>query len=140
MFSGDPTGSQRDLEESLQIFEEVGDDTWGLGNARAGLAGLAAKRGDPVEARDRVLRAIDDWVDQGNALVLSGQLRFLAMADNDAGQPERAVRLAAAAEAWRQKVGGRCQRHSSRSPTPGRPPPRCLTRLPWSALGPRDGP
>ena len=106
MFGGDPTGSQRDLEESLQIFEEVGDDTWGLGNARAGLAGLAAKRGDPVEARDRVLRAIDDWEDQGNALVLSGQLRFLAMAANDAGQPERAVRLAAAAEAWLQKVGG----------------------------------
>ncbi len=34
---------------------------------RAGLAGLAAMRGDPVEARDLVLRAIDDWEDQGNA-------------------------------------------------------------------------
>ncbi len=84
----------------------MGYDTWGLGNARAGLAGLAAKRGDPVEARDQVLRAIDDWEDQGNALVLSSQLRFLAMAANDAGHPERAARLAAASEAWRQKVGG----------------------------------
>ena len=78
----------------------------GAGQRAAGLAGLAAIRGDPVEARDLVLRAIDDWEDQGNARVLSGQLRFLAMAANDAGHPERAVRLAAAAEAWRQKVGG----------------------------------
>ena len=106
LFGGDLTGSQEDLEESLRIFEELGDDTWGLGNARAGLAGLAARRGDPVEARDQVLRAIDDWEDQGNALVLSSQLRFLAMAANDVGHPERAVRLAAAADAWRQKVGG----------------------------------
>jgi len=37
---------------------------------------------------------------------MAGQLRFLAMAANDLGQPERAVRLAGAADAWRQKVGG----------------------------------
>jgi tetratricopeptide (TPR) repeat protein len=106
MFGGDLGGARIHLEESLRVFEEVGVDTWGLGNALAGIAGLAAQRGDPVEARDRVLRAIEVWEDQGNALVISGQLRFLAMAANDAGQPERAVRLAGAAEAWRNKVGG----------------------------------
>jgi predicted ATPase/class 3 adenylate cyclase len=106
MFGGDIGGARMQLEESLRVFEEVGDDTWGLGNAIAGLAGLAAQRGDPIEARDEVLRALELWEDQGNALVISGQLRFLAMAANDAGQPERAVRLAGAAEAWRKKVGG----------------------------------
>jgi predicted ATPase/class 3 adenylate cyclase len=106
MFGGDLPGARMHLEASLRVFEEVGNDTWGLGNALAGLAGLAAQRGDPVEASDGVLRALDLWEDQGNALVISGQLRFLAMAANDGGQPERAVRLAGAAEAWRNKVGG----------------------------------
>jgi hypothetical protein len=46
------------------------------------------------------------WEDQGNALVIASQLRFLAMAANDAGQPERAVRLAAVSAALRDKVGG----------------------------------
>jgi hypothetical protein len=53
-----------------------------------------------------VLRAIDVWGEQGNALVLASQLRFLAILANDAGRPERAVRLAAVAETLREKVGG----------------------------------
>jgi predicted ATPase/class 3 adenylate cyclase len=105
-FGGDPDGARERHEESLRIFEEVGDDTWGLGNALAGLAALAAQRGDVVEARDRILKAIDAWEEQGNALVIASQLRFLAMVANEAGQPERAVRLAGVAAAWREKVGG----------------------------------
>ncbi|MGH2724226.1 MAG: ATP-binding protein [Actinomycetota bacterium] len=107
MFAGQLEAARRYGEESLQIFEELGTDTWGLGNALAGQAGLAAMGGDPQEARQRVLRAIDAWEDQGNALVLASQLRFLAIAANGAGQPERAVRLAAVAEALREKVGGK---------------------------------
>lgn len=106
MFGGDLDGSRMHVEESVRVFEEVGDDTWGLGNAIAFLGGLATQRGDPIEARNRILRALEVWDEQGNALVIAGQLRFLAMVANDLGQPERAVRLAGAAEAWRQKVGG----------------------------------
>jgi predicted ATPase/class 3 adenylate cyclase len=105
-FGGDPDGARELHQESLRIFEEVGDDTWGLGNALAGLAALATQRGDVVEARDRILQAIDAWEEQGNELVIASQLRFLAMVANEAGQPERAVRLAGVAAAWRQKVGG----------------------------------
>jgi predicted ATPase/class 3 adenylate cyclase len=106
MFAGELEAAQRYGEQSLRIFEELGTDTWGLGNALAGQAGLAAMRGDPWEARERVLRAIDEWEDQGNALVLASQLRFLAIAANGAGQAERAVRLAAVAQKVREKVGG----------------------------------
>lgn len=106
MFGGDLDGSRAHSEESLRIFEEVGDDTWGLGNAYALLGGLAAQRGEPVQARQHVLRAIDLADQQGNALVLASHLRFLAIVANDEGRPERAVRLAGAAEAWREKVAG----------------------------------
>lgn len=106
MFGGDLDSSRIHVEESVRVFEEVGDDTWGLGNAIAFLGGLATQRGDPIEARNRILLALKVWDEQGNALVMAGQLRFLAMVANDLGQPERAVRLAGAAEAWRQKVGG----------------------------------
>jgi predicted ATPase/class 3 adenylate cyclase len=105
-FGGDPDGARELHEESLRIFEEVGDDRWGLGNALAGLAALATQRGDVIEARDRILQAIDAWEEQGNALVIASQLRFLAMVANAAGQPERAVRLAGVAAAWREKIGG----------------------------------
>jgi tetratricopeptide (TPR) repeat protein len=106
MFAGDLAGAREHLAESLGIFEEVAVDTWGLGNALAGLAGLAAQGGDPAEARELVLRGIEVWGEQGNALVLSGQLRFLAIVANNAGQPERAVRLAAIAATLRERMGG----------------------------------
>jgi predicted ATPase/class 3 adenylate cyclase len=105
-FGGDLDGARELHEESLRIFEEVRDDTWGLGNALAGLAGLATARGDPAEARERILRALDAWEEQGNALVIVSQLRFLAMVANEMGQPERAIRLAGFAATWRKKVGG----------------------------------
>jgi predicted ATPase/class 3 adenylate cyclase len=105
-FGGDVEGARDRHEESLRIFEEVGSDMWGLGNALAGLAGLATQRGDVDEARERILLALDAWKEQGNALVIASQLRFLAMVSNAAGQPERAVRLAGVAAAWREKVGG----------------------------------
>ena len=103
---GDLGGARMHFEESLRIFKEVGNDTWGLGNALDGLAGLAAQGRDPAEARERILLAFDAWGEQGNALLVASQLRFLAMVANGAGQPERAVRLAGAAAAWREKVGG----------------------------------
>jgi predicted ATPase/class 3 adenylate cyclase len=105
-FAGDVERAQEFAERSRRLFEELGDDMWGLGNALAALGGLAAMRGDPVEARDRVLRAIDLWEDQGNALVIAAQIRFLAIAANAAGRPERAVKLAGAATAVREKMQG----------------------------------
>jgi predicted ATPase/class 3 adenylate cyclase len=106
MFGGDLPGARKLLEESLRTFEEVRVDTWGLGNAIALLASLSAQRGDPVEARRGILTAIDTWGEQGNALVIASQIRFLAILANNMGQPERAARLAGAFASLREKVGG----------------------------------
>jgi predicted ATPase len=106
-FGGDYAGSRPHMEESLRIFEEVGTDTWGLGNATAGLAAVAVQLGDPAEARDLLIKALDVWGEQGNALVRASHLRFLAMVANRMGQPERAARLAGAADVWIKKVGGK---------------------------------
>jgi hypothetical protein len=106
MFGGDLPGARKLLEESLRTFEEVRVDTWGLGNAVALLASLSFQGGDPVEARRGILTAIDTWGEQGNALVIASQLRFLAILANAMGQPERAARLAGAFASLREKVGG----------------------------------
>jgi predicted ATPase/class 3 adenylate cyclase len=107
MFAGDLDASRHLLEESAQIFEEVGSDTWGSGNAVAGLGGLAAQRGEPNEARNLIFEGLALSGEQVNAVIITGHLRFLAMVANQLGQHERAARLAGAEAAWRGKVAGR---------------------------------
>jgi predicted ATPase len=107
MFGGDVAGAWDLSEQSRLLFEEIGVDTWGLGNALAVQADLAALRADHTQARDLALRGIDLWEDQGNALVIALQIRFLAIAAIGAGKPERAARLAAAAAAVLEKVAGK---------------------------------
>jgi hypothetical protein len=107
MFGGDLDASRDLFEESLRIFQEVGHDTWGWGNAVAGLGGLAALRGDPTEARKLVFESLALSGEQVNAVIITGHLRFLSMVANQLGQHERAARLAGAEAAWRDKVGGR---------------------------------
>jgi tetratricopeptide (TPR) repeat protein len=106
MFGGDVPGAQEASAESVRLFEEIGTDTWGLGNAYAE-AGLASMTGDPDEARRKILEALDIWEEQGNALVTASQLRFLGIAAIGAGHYERAVKLSAVAHAIRDKVGGK---------------------------------
>jgi hypothetical protein len=55
MFGGDLDAYRELLHENLRIFQEIRDDTWGLGKAVGGLGGLAALRGDPTEARRLIL-------------------------------------------------------------------------------------
>lgn len=89
------------------MFQEVGTDTWGLGNALAGFGGLAAMRGEPIEARRLIFEGFALWGEHANALIIAGHLRFLSMVANQLGQYERAARLAGAYAAWRGKVGGK---------------------------------
>jgi hypothetical protein len=53
MFAGDLDAARDLLEESLRIFQEVMDDTWGWGNALSGLGGLAAQRATRIRRRPR---------------------------------------------------------------------------------------
>ncbi|HWC32978.1 MAG TPA: hypothetical protein VG709_07610, partial [Actinomycetota bacterium] len=107
MFGGDLDRAVTLSSETLRLFEEIRDDTWGLGNALAGQAGLAVMRGEPEVGRERVLQALEAWEDQGNALVIASQLQFLGIAEIRLGRPERAVRLAGASAILREKVGGK---------------------------------
>lgn len=107
MFTGDLDASRDLLEESLRIFQEVGHDTWGWGNALGGLGGLAALRGDPTEARKLTFESLALYGEQVNPVIITGLLRFRSLLANQLGQHERAARLAGAEAAWRGKVGGR---------------------------------
>jgi tetratricopeptide (TPR) repeat protein len=105
MFAGDLDASRELLQRSLHIFEEVGDDTWGWGNALGGLAGLAALRGDPQEARRLAFEGLALYGEQKNAVIITGHLRTLSIVANQLGQDDRAARLAGAEAAWRGKLG-----------------------------------
>jgi predicted ATPase/class 3 adenylate cyclase len=105
MFAGELEAARDHLERSLRIFEEVGDDTWGWGNALGGLAGLAAMRGDPKEARRMTVEGFALYGEQTNAVIITGHLRNLSLVANLSGQYERAARLAGAEAAWRRKLG-----------------------------------
>ena len=107
MFGGNVERAVGFSDEALRVFEEIGTDTWGLGNALAGRAGLEVMQGEPGKAKERVLYALEAWGDQGNALVIASQLRFLGIAEIQLGRPERAVRLAGAAATLRDKLGGK---------------------------------
>jgi tetratricopeptide (TPR) repeat protein len=105
MFAGELEAARDHLQESLRIFQEVGDDTWGLGNALGGLAGLAALRGEPNEARRMTLEGFALYGEHTNAVIITGHLRNLSLVANLSGQPERAARLAGAEAAWRSRLG-----------------------------------
>jgi predicted ATPase len=105
MFAGELEAARDHLEDSLRIFQEVGDDTWGWGNALGGLAGLAAMRGDPNEARRMTVEGFALYGEQTNAVIITGHLRNLSLVANLLGQHERAARLAGAEAAWRRKLG-----------------------------------
>lgn len=107
MFAGDLDASRDHHQESLRIFQEVGKDTWGWANALGGLAGLAALRGDPNEARKLIWEGFALYGEQSNAVIITGHLRSLSLVANQLGQHERAARLAGAEAAWRGKVGFR---------------------------------
>ena len=107
MFVGDLDASRDLLEESLRIFQEVGEDTWGWGTAVNSLGGLAALRGDPIESRRLILEGLGLLGELANAVVITGNLRVLAMIENQLGHPQRAAKLAGADAAWRGKVAGK---------------------------------
>jgi hypothetical protein len=127
MFAGDLDASRDHHQESLRIFEEIGDDTWGWGNSLGGLAGLAALRGDPNEARKLTLEGFALFGEQPSAVIITGHLRQLSLVTNQLGQHERAARLAGAEAAWRGKVGFRIPDAFDPYEDPGQAAARQLT-------------
>ena len=96
--------AERVLEDALAIVESL-DDAWGTGQASLGL-GLAAKsRGDKDAATTHLSRAISSLVTAGDATILGVALSTLGgLTFHD--DARRAVRFAAAAAAFRVRIGG----------------------------------
>ena len=101
---GDPETAQALYKQSLVLLKEVGDK-WGAANVLTDLGDLALDQGDPVLA----YRAFEE------CLVLFGELGdrrglvrslegFVGVSALDK-QPERALRLAGAADALRETLG-----------------------------------
>ncbi len=104
LYRGDPDGARRVLEEGLSAARD-GDDAWGQGQVGLALGLTAKATGDAdaalehLRAAVRALRRASDRTILGVAL---GTIAGLAVADD----PRRALRLAAAAVAARQSIGG----------------------------------
>jgi DNA-binding CsgD family transcriptional regulator len=98
-------------EEAERVFEDARaivtslDDAWGVGQSSLGL-GLVAKSRDDADAAIAFLsRAILSLISAGDATILGvamSTLGGLTFGDD----PHRAVRLAAAASAFRIRIGG----------------------------------
>jgi non-specific serine/threonine protein kinase len=105
-FRGDLDRGRAYVEESLRIFEEVGDDLWGLVSGLTGVGVARMMMGEPQEASAPMVRALELSVEARNEMAVSNILDALAAQANETGRPERAVRLAGAADALRERSPG----------------------------------
>jgi predicted ATPase/class 3 adenylate cyclase len=105
-FGGDLDRALAHIEESLRIFEEVGDDLWGLANGFTGVGVARMMMGRADEAQGPFVRALELSVKARNDMAISNGLDALGAQANETGRPERAVRLAGAADAVRARTPG----------------------------------
>jgi hypothetical protein len=101
---GDPATARTLLEESLGIFRELGH-TWGIAASAGSVAGVALDQRDYQTACDRYREALTSWRELGHSGEFAGAMEGLAVALASVAQPERALRLAASAAAWRDTTG-----------------------------------
>jgi len=90
------------LKEALERWRRLGSP-WGIGVVLGKLADVAQARGDAVRAAALYQESLDFWWSQGEigaVELLTGLARLAAK-----NQPERAVRLFAAAEAIQKRIG-----------------------------------
>jgi predicted ATPase/class 3 adenylate cyclase len=105
-FKGELDHALAHMEESLRIFQEVGDDLWGVVNGFTGVGVARMMMGRAQEAEEPLVRALELSVEARNEMAISNGLGVLAAQANETGRPERAVRLAGAADAVRARTPG----------------------------------
>jgi predicted ATPase/DNA-binding CsgD family transcriptional regulator len=104
LYQGRREEAERVFEDARAILESL-EDAWGLGQSSLGL-GLAAKSRDDADAAIAHLsRAILSLVSAGDATILGVAMSTLGGLTFE-DDPHRAVRLAAAASAFRIRIGG----------------------------------
>jgi len=107
--SGDLLAARRRGEEARALGAASGDG-WGQGAAHTWLGLIAEQSGDPAGATRHLRRAVELLTPSRDTtllpMALCGQAAVLAASD-----PARAIRVAAAATALRERVGGRFPPH-----------------------------
>src|SRR6185437_278554 len=99
---GDLTGAATLYEESLALWRDQGGVNWGMPWALLGLGDIFLQRGDHAAARDCCAESLAMARQEDQIAASLEALAALAAAQ---GQPARALRLAGAAAALREKVG-----------------------------------
>ena len=102
---GDLPRSRALSERSLEMHRSLGD-MFGVVDALEVSGRAAFEMGDLATARSRVLETVDLVEPIGNRTGLAIALDNLAAHANARGEPERAVRLAAASSAIKESAGG----------------------------------
>lgn len=92
------------LDESVALYRTVRDDR-GIAMALSNLAVLARRQGDVRRAAALYREVLDANRRMGDKVFLSFSLLGAALVTLDAGRPEQAVRLFAAAAALRESLG-----------------------------------
>jgi predicted ATPase/DNA-binding CsgD family transcriptional regulator len=104
LYKVDVVGGNRVLEEALVIVEGC-DDAWGQGQVLLGLGLTAKAAGDTAAATRHLSRAVLALARAGDATILGVALSTIAGLIVSE-EPGRALRLAAAAVGFRERVGG----------------------------------
>ncbi|MFZ3216542.1 MAG: protein kinase [Candidatus Acidiferrales bacterium] len=101
---GDAAAARSLYEESLATFRELGD-RWGIASALADLGSLACDQADYAAADSCYAESIKSFQELEHKRGVARLLESFACSAAARRQPERALRLAGAAAALRQKLG-----------------------------------
>jgi predicted ATPase/class 3 adenylate cyclase len=93
------------MEEALDIFRELGN-LFATAESVSGLGSFYRKIGDAEAARAAQREALQMFVEVGNPTGIAMILEEMAMIETMEGRHERALRLAGAASALKEEIGG----------------------------------
>jgi predicted ATPase/class 3 adenylate cyclase len=93
------------VKEALAIYRDLGN-LFTTADSLSGLGSLYREVGDSAAARAAQREALEMFVDVGNPTGVAMVLEEIAMVDTLDGRHDRALRLAGAASALREEIGG----------------------------------
>ena len=93
------------VEESLSIFRELGNK-FAMADSLSGLGSFYRIIGDGDASCEAHRQALEIFAEVGNPLGIAMVIEEMAMVETMDGRHERALRLAAAAEALKDQIGG----------------------------------
>jgi tetratricopeptide (TPR) repeat protein len=103
--AGDYETARTQAEESVHLHRMLGD-AFGLVDALGELGRAALELGDLEVARSSFLETLDALAPIGYRTAVAITLEYIAELESRLGHPERALRLAGAAEALKESAGG----------------------------------